>query len=127
KADPIGQELADKIAPGHETVVYTHTDKEHTQNHLVINSVNIENGNKYNAHVKAELYHIREASDNHCKQNELSIVHKKSAEERNIMRMEKKNFITFVKQVIIFARSMSFQSCRKNRQKNATPLLNRGY
>src|SRR5699024_1820075 len=82
KANQIGQELADKIAPGHEAVVYTHTDKEHTHNHLVINSVNFENGKKYHAHGKDELYNIREASDNLCKEYELSIVQEKSAEER---------------------------------------------
>lgn len=85
KANQIGQELADKIAPGHEAVVYTHTDKEHTHNHLVINSVNFENGKKYHAHGKDELYNIREASDDLCKEYELSIVQEKSAGMRHTL------------------------------------------
>jgi len=82
KANQIGQELANKIAPGHEAVVYTHTDKNHTHNHLVINSVNLENGKKYHAHGKDELYKIRDASDDLCQEHGLSIVQEKTAEER---------------------------------------------
>lgn len=79
KANQIGQELAEKMAPGHEAVVYTHTDKDHTHNHLVINSVNFENGKKYHAHGKDELYNIRDASDDLCQEHGLSIVQEKSA------------------------------------------------
>ncbi|MFZ3591841.1 relaxase/mobilization nuclease domain-containing protein [Bacillus sp. DJP31] len=46
QANEIGKDLALKVAPGHEVVVYTHTDKEHIHNHIVINSVNYENGQK---------------------------------------------------------------------------------
>lgn len=74
KANEIGQQLAQKIADGHEAVVYTHTDKDHIHNHIVINSVNFENGYKYHAHGSDELYKIREASDEICKENELSVI-----------------------------------------------------
>ncbi|GAA3316231.1 hypothetical protein GCM10020331_012790 [Ectobacillus funiculus] len=73
QANEIGQELAKEIAKGHEAVVYTHTDKDHVHNHIIINSVNYENGRKYNAS-KEELYRIREVSDRLCQERNLSVV-----------------------------------------------------
>ena len=55
KANELGRELAKKIAPGHETAIFTHADKDHIHNHIVINSVNAETGRKY--HVTKEDYH----------------------------------------------------------------------
>lgn len=74
KANKIGIELAEKIAPGFEVAVYTHTDKDHIHNHIVINAVNPETGKKYHAHGKEELYKIRAASDELCLENDLSVV-----------------------------------------------------
>lgn len=85
QANKIGQELAATIAPGHEAVVHTHTDKEHTHNHIVINAVNVENGKKYHAHGKEELYKIREASDALCRDHGLSVVQEKSANVRHTL------------------------------------------
>ena len=47
-ANKIGQELAKRIAPNHRAMVYTHTESEggNIHNHIVINSVNTENGKK---------------------------------------------------------------------------------
>ncbi|WP_425133734.1 relaxase/mobilization nuclease domain-containing protein, partial [Enterococcus faecium] len=33
-------------APDHQIAIYTHTDKDHIHNHIVINSVNLETGKK---------------------------------------------------------------------------------
>ena len=74
KANQLGQELAEKIAPGHEVAVYTHTDKAHIHNHIVINAVNFENGRKYQAHGQKAIEDIRQASDDLCRQHELSLV-----------------------------------------------------
>ncbi|HLT65382.1 MAG TPA: relaxase/mobilization nuclease domain-containing protein [Flavobacterium sp.] len=74
QANEIGQELAKEIAEGYEAVVYTHTDKEHIHNHIVINSVNFETGKKYHAHGKEELFNIREASDRLCRERGLHVV-----------------------------------------------------
>lgn len=80
-ANQIGVELAKKIAPGHEIAVYTHTDKEHIHNHIVINAVHTETGKKYVSHAD-QLYRIREVSDELCKQYGLSVVHEPSALQR---------------------------------------------
>lgn len=85
KANQVGKELAEKLAPGHEAVVYTHTDKAHTHNHIAINAVNFETGKKYHAHGKEELYNIREASDDLCKEHGFSIVQEKSAKTRHTL------------------------------------------
>lgn len=82
QANEIGQQLAEKIAPGHESAVYTHTDKGHIHNHIVINSVNFESGHKYQAHGKKAIENIRDASDQLCLENNLSVVKEPSAEIR---------------------------------------------
>ena len=82
QANEVGQELAREMAKGHEAVVYTHTDKEHIHNHIVINSVHPENGMKYQAHGRKAIDQVREASDRICKERDLSVVEEKSAELR---------------------------------------------
>jgi len=81
QANEIGRELAKEIAKGHEAVVYTHTDKDHIHNHIVINSVSFEDGKKYQS-TKKDLYNIREVSDRLCLERDLSVVKEKSAEVR---------------------------------------------
>ncbi|PFW87964.1 hypothetical protein COL32_29130 [Bacillus pseudomycoides] len=80
-ANQIGQELAKEIAKGHEVAVYTHADKDHIHNHIVINSVNFETGKKYVDNAK-NLYFIREQSDKLCEQYDLSVVKEPSAKQR---------------------------------------------
>lgn len=80
-ANQIGQDLAKAIAKGHEAVVYTHTDKDHIHNHIVINAVSFENGSKYQSS-KKDLYNIREQSDRFCLERGLSIVKEPSAQTR---------------------------------------------
>src|SRR5690554_580113 len=77
-ANQIGQDLAREIAKGHEAVVYTHTDKDHVHNHIVINSVSFEDGKKYHAS-KESLYQIREANDRLCKERGISVVQEKNS------------------------------------------------
>lgn len=81
EANAIGKELAKEIAKGHEAVVYTHADKAHIHNHIVINSVSFKDGKKYQS-TKKNLYNIREASDRLCQERELSVVREKTADVR---------------------------------------------
>lgn len=82
QANEIGLKLAEKMAKGHEVAVYTHTDKDHIHNHLVINSVNYEDGRKFHAHGQEAIDHVRKISDELCKENDLSVVEERSAEVR---------------------------------------------
>ena len=72
KINQLGIELAEKIAPDHQIAVYTHVDKEHFHNHIVINSVNLETGNKYHQH--KEFNHVKGLNDEILKQHHLEIV-----------------------------------------------------
>jgi len=81
QANEIGQELARAISKGHEAVIYTHTDKEHIHNHIIINAVNFESGSKYQSS-KKDLHRIREASDRLCQERGLSVIVKKDAPVR---------------------------------------------
>jgi hypothetical protein len=82
QANEIGLELANKIAKGHEVMVYTHTDREHIHNHLVVNSVNFEDGHKYQMHGVKAIENVRDMSDKLCLEHGLSIVKEKNAELR---------------------------------------------
>jgi len=79
KANEIGQELAKEIAPGHEVLIFTHADKNHIHNHIVINNVNFENGYKLQLHGRKAIEKVREKSDFLC---ELSIIKKGKAPMR---------------------------------------------
>ncbi len=81
QANEIGQELARAISKGHEAVIYTHTDKEHIHNHIIINAVNFESGSKYQSS-KKDLHRIREESDRLCQEQGLSVIVKKDAPVR---------------------------------------------
>lgn len=77
----LGLELAKKIAPNHQVTVYTHDDKEHIHNHIVINAVNLETGKKFNNNKKA-LHDVRRANDEVCKAHGLSVVTEQNAAVR---------------------------------------------
>ena len=82
EANRIGQELAEKVAHGYQAVVYTHTDSEggNIHNHIVINSVSLENGKKLNGH--GLLNRVRESSNDLSRKYELSVIGEKKAELR---------------------------------------------
>jgi len=82
QANEIGLQLAEKLAKGHEVAVYTHTDKDHIHNHIVINAVNYEDGRKFHAHGQEAIDHVRKISDELCKEQGLSIVEEPSADVR---------------------------------------------
>ncbi|MED3992948.1 relaxase/mobilization nuclease domain-containing protein [Priestia aryabhattai] len=82
KANEIGLKLAEKLAKGHEVAVYTHTDKDHIHNHIVINAVNYEDGRKFHAHGQDAIDRFRDVSDELCKEHSLSIVEERSADVR---------------------------------------------
>jgi hypothetical protein len=82
KANEIGLQLAEKMAEGHEVAIYTHTDKNHIHNHIVINAVNYEDGRKFHAHGQDAIDRFRKVSDELCKEHGLSVVEERSADVR---------------------------------------------
>lgn len=73
KANAIGVQLAEKLAPGYEVLVTTHVEKDHIHNHIRINSVHPDTGKKYHCHGWGGIQEVREESNKLCKANGLSI------------------------------------------------------
>src|SRR5699024_2041550 len=75
KCNQIGLELAEKIAPNHQVAVYTHTDKNHYHNHIVINSIDLDTGKKYQSNKKQREF-VKQANDTLCHTHGLSVPEK---------------------------------------------------
>jgi len=88
KINQLGVELAERIAPEHQVGIYTHTDKEHIHNHLVINSVNFETGYKYQAHGTKALDFFKQQNDNIARENGLEIVQKQALERHTMAEIK---------------------------------------
>ncbi|XIO55152.1 relaxase/mobilization nuclease domain-containing protein (plasmid) [Enterococcus faecium] len=94
KANQLGKEYAEKIAPEHQIAIYTHTDKDHIHNHIVINSVNLETGKKFQAHGQAFLDKCYDINDEICLTHGLSITERGKKEEKRTMseiKLKEKN------------------------------------
>lgn len=73
QANELGYQLAEKVADGHQVAIYTHTDKDHIHNHLVINSVNMDTGLKFQAHGQKAIQEVKDANDQICLEHGLTI------------------------------------------------------
>ncbi len=71
----MGKELAEKWAPGHSAWVITHTNTEHIHNHIIICTVNFQNG-KVLQTKKADLQRLHDISNTICRENGLSVMQK---------------------------------------------------
>ena len=69
KAHEIGIKFANYFQ-GFQVLVVTHTDREHIHNHLIINSVNFENGKKF-YQSKSDMQKVKDYSDKLCKEDGL--------------------------------------------------------
>jgi hypothetical protein len=81
QCNQLGLELAEKIAPNHQVAVYTHTDKDHYHNHIVINSIDLETGKKYQSNKKQREF-VKQANDNVCRDHGLSVTERGTAKMR---------------------------------------------
>ena len=75
QCNQLGLELAEKIAPNHQVAVYTHADTNHVHNHIVINSIDLETGNKYQSN-KKQRECVKQANDTLCREHGLSVPEK---------------------------------------------------
>lgn len=75
QANEIGLLLAKRVAKNHQVTVYTHDDKAHIHNHIVINSVDINTGKKYQSN-KQQRELIKEHNDEICRAFGLSVPEK---------------------------------------------------
>lgn len=81
QCNQLGLELAEKIASNHQVAIYTHADKEHVHNHIVINSINLETGKKYQSN-KQQRELIKQENDNVCRSHGLSVPERDTAKLR---------------------------------------------
>ena len=81
QCNQLGLELAEKVAPNHQVAVYTHTDKEHVHNHIVINSIDLETGRKYQSN-KQQRNFVKQANDDICRGHGLSVPERDTAKLR---------------------------------------------
>lgn len=89
QANDIGRQLAERIAPGHEVLIYTHTDKAHIHNHIVINAVSFETGQKYHSD-REQLYAIREHSNVLCRGQGLAFLKEQATAKERFTQAEYK-------------------------------------
>ena len=77
-AHQIGLEFAGQLLQGkYQAVVSTHLNTGHIHNHIVWNSVAIQDGKKYHSNAKSYYTEIRAISDKLCKQHGLSVIEEK--------------------------------------------------
>lgn len=81
QAHEVGLQMAE-LFEGYQVLVVTHTNKAHTHNHLVINSVNFENGKKLTIS-NQELERIKIYSNSICLQNGWDVTEAKTRRNRN--------------------------------------------
>lgn len=81
QAHEVGMQMAE-LFEGYQVLVVTHTNKAHTHNHLVINSVNFENGKKLTIS-NQELERIKNYSNSICLQNGWDVTEAKTRRNRN--------------------------------------------
>ena len=64
----IGVELAERLLKGQfEVLITTHLNTSHFHNHLVWNSVSMEDGHKYHSNARSYYTEIRKISDELCR------------------------------------------------------------
>lgn len=81
QAHEVGLQMAE-LFEGYQVLVVTHTNKAHTHNHLVINSVNFENGKKLTISNQG-LEEIKNYSNSICLQNGWDVTEAKTRRNRN--------------------------------------------
>ena len=81
QCNQLGLALAEKLAPNHQVAVYTHNDTDHVHNHIVMNSIDLETGKKFNNNKQA-LRNVRDFNDEVCLEHGLSVPEKDTARLR---------------------------------------------
>ncbi|PHC38899.1 protein rlx [Bacillus toyonensis] len=110
QANEIGLELAQSVAKDYQVAIYTHTDTEHIHNHIVINSINIENGKKYHSNNKQRDF-IKSENDRICQERGLSVVVEKKASvrytaaEKSILKKGKTSWKDEIRQAVDVAKT----------------------
>ena len=89
EAHQVGIELCDKILEGkYEYVLATHIDKDHIHNHIIFNSIDVDEGKVYHSYYGSYM-NIRNQSDKLCKEHNLSVINQETQKEINEINRRK--------------------------------------
>ena len=89
EAHQVGIELCEKILEGkYEYVLATHIDKDHIHNHIIFNSIDVEEGKIYHSYYGSYM-NIRNQSDKLCKEHNLSVIDQETQKEINEIKQRK--------------------------------------
>ncbi|WP_027132389.1 relaxase/mobilization nuclease domain-containing protein [Fusobacterium necrophorum] len=89
EAHQVGIELCEKILGGkYEYVLATHIDKDHIHNHIIFNSIDIDEGKVYHSYYGSYM-NIRDQSDKLCKEHNLSVIDLETQKEINEIKRRK--------------------------------------
>ncbi|KXB42040.1 relaxase/mobilization nuclease domain-containing protein [Peptoniphilus lacrimalis] len=89
EAHQVGIELCEKILGGkYEYVLATHIDKDHIHNHIIFNSIDVDEGKVYHSYYGSYM-NIRNQSDRLCKEHNLSVIDVETQKEINEIKRRK--------------------------------------
>ena len=89
EAHQVGIELCEKILGGkYEYVLATHIDKDHIHNHIIFNSIDVDEGKVYHSYYGSYM-NIRNQSDRLCKEHNLSVIDVETQKEINEIKQRK--------------------------------------
>ena len=89
EAHQVGIELCEKVLGGkYEYVLATHIDKDHIHNHIIFNSIDVDEGKVYHSYYGSYM-NIRNQSDRLCKEHNLSVIDQETQREINEIKHRK--------------------------------------
>ncbi len=89
EAHQVGMELCEKILGGnYEYVLATHIDKDHIHNHIIFNSIDVDEGKVYQSYYGSYM-NIRNQSDKLCREHNLSVIDQETQKEINEIKRRK--------------------------------------
>ena len=93
EAHQVGIELCEKVLGGkYEYVLATHIDKDHIHNHIIFNSIDVEEGKIYHSYYGSYM-NIRNQSDRLCKEHNLSVIDQET--QREINEIKRRKFVNW--------------------------------
>lgn len=93
EAHRVGIELCENILEGkYEYVLATHIDKDHIHNHIIFNSIDVEEGKVYHSYYGSYM-NIRNQSDRLCKEHNLSVIDLET--QREINEIKRRKFVSW--------------------------------
>lgn len=93
EAHQVGIELCEKILERkYEYVLATHIDKDHIHNHIIFNSIDVDEGKVYHSYYGSYM-NIRNQSDRLCKEHNLSVINQEA--QREINEIKRRKFVNW--------------------------------